>query len=54
LAENDDERVRLTIADADDLTVLIGQAPAVAAWTHQPPPVAAQNHPYYLPTTQTE
>ena len=48
------ERVRLTVSDGasaigTDLTGLIGGAPVTAAWTYQSPPVAAHNHPYYLP-----
>jgi hypothetical protein len=53
---DDPDRVTLTITDptaavCTDLTSMIGQAPAVAAWTCQSVPVAAHNRPYYQPTT---
>ncbi len=46
-------RTRLTVhAPATDigrdLTRLVGNAPAIGAWTYQSPPVAAHNRPYYL------
>ena len=54
LADGAADRVRLTVHDAaspvgTDLTALIGGAPAAGAWTHQSPPVAAHNRPYYVP-----
>lgn len=57
LAAQDAERVLLTVHDeaseiGEHLSTLIGRAPAVAAWTYQSAPVAAHNHPYYLPSRQ--
>ncbi|MFI9274381.1 hypothetical protein ACIGXM_27280 [Kitasatospora sp. NPDC052896] len=53
------DRVRLTVTDAPgeagrpgrDLVTLVGDAPAVGVWSHQSPPVAAHNRPYYLPSS---
>ncbi len=55
LSDGTADRVHLTVHDESSeigthLTTLIGAAPAVAAWSYQSPPVAAHNHPYYLPT----
>ncbi|MCB5166551.1 hypothetical protein LG634_17120 [Streptomyces bambusae] len=51
------DRTNLTVHSpttplGQDLTTLIGPAPAAGAWTYQSPPVAAHNRPYYVrPTT---
>ncbi|MEH0422742.1 hypothetical protein [Streptomyces sp. B21-083] len=47
------DRVRLTVHAPDtdlgrDIHQLLGDTPAVGAWTYQSPPVAAHNRPYYL------
>lgn len=48
------DRVAVTVTDPSspvgaDLTALLGDAPAVSAWTYQSAPVAAHNRPYYVP-----
>ncbi|WP_206502833.1 hypothetical protein [Streptomyces chrestomyceticus] len=49
-------RTRLALHTPDDglgrhIRALLGdETPAIGAWTHQSPPVAAHNRPYYLPT----
>ncbi|MFD7098006.1 hypothetical protein [Streptomyces xanthophaeus] len=47
------ERAHLSVQDrtsevGQDLTRLVGGAPAAGAWTYQSAPVAAHNRPYYL------
>ncbi len=47
-------RIALKISAPDrpagaDLVTLVGDSPAVGVWTHQSPPVAAHNRPYYIP-----
>ncbi|MDH6113812.1 hypothetical protein P3T36_005676 [Kitasatospora sp. MAP12-15] len=48
------DRIRLSVADGasevgEHLTGLIADRPAAGVWWYQSPPVAAHNHPYYLP-----